>query len=48
MKLLQLIADGTKFVSEAVLKVFSPNRDNFPATGVQPFTGEIKEKSAHK
>lgn len=25
---------------EAILELFSPNHDNYPATGVQPFSGE--------
>ena len=28
-----------QFLSEAVLEIFSPARDNYPATGVQPFEG---------
>jgi hypothetical protein len=46
-QLLQFITNGARFLSEAVLKIFSPNRDHFPATGAQPFTGKIKQKSDH-
>ena len=26
-------------------RIFSPNDDNYPATGVQPFEGEVKDKN---
>ena len=28
-----------QYLSEAVLEIFSPTRDNYPVTGVQPFEG---------
>lgn len=28
------------FIAEAVLELFSPVHDDYPATGAQPFTGE--------
>ncbi len=29
---------------EGVLRIFSPDRDDYPKTGVQPFTGEPAEE----
>lgn len=32
-------------LAEAALQVFSPRDDDYPATGVQPFSGEVSQKS---
>lgn len=32
-------------LAEAALQIFSPHDDNYPATGVQPFSGELSRKS---
>lgn len=32
-------------LAEAVLELFSPDHDDYPATGVQPFSGDLKPKS---
>ncbi len=45
MNLFQVVSNGIRFVSEAVLRIFSPHKDNYPQTGVQPFTGDIPNKS---
>ncbi|MFA9202006.1 MAG: hypothetical protein ACEQSC_00445 [Candidatus Nanopelagicaceae bacterium] len=29
------------YLLEAALEVFSPDHDDYPATGIQPFEGEI-------
>lgn len=29
-----------QYLSEAVARIFSPRDDDYPATGVQPYTGE--------
>lgn len=29
---------------EAILELFSPNHDNYPATGVQPFSGDAPSR----
>lgn len=29
-----------RYVSDAVLRVFSPSDDNYPKTGVQPYSGD--------
>ncbi|MEM1368050.1 MAG: hypothetical protein AAGG02_08510 [Cyanobacteria bacterium P01_H01_bin.15] len=28
------------FLSEAISRIFGPNQDDFPATGVQPYSGD--------
>lgn len=32
-------------LAEAVLGIFAPSRDDYPTTGVQPFTGEPSRRS---
>lgn len=32
-------------LAEAALQVFSPHNDNYPATGVQPYSGDPNTKS---
>jgi hypothetical protein len=33
-----------RYISKAVVRIFSPNHDDYPKTGVQPFTGESADK----
>ncbi|MGQ9866211.1 MAG: hypothetical protein ACUVSQ_08005 [Pseudanabaenaceae cyanobacterium] len=28
-----------QYLSDAIARIFSPSRDNYPATGPQPYTG---------
>ncbi len=39
-KMLEMLQNTVKYFSEAIARIFSPNRDDFPASGVQPFTGD--------
>ncbi|MEC4891735.1 MAG: hypothetical protein SAL07_00235 [Oscillatoria sp. PMC 1051.18] len=32
------------YISEAVARIFGPNDDRYPATGVQPFSGDPVQK----
>jgi hypothetical protein len=32
------------YITSAAARTFSPDDDNYPATGVQPFEGEINEE----
>ncbi|MGB7084990.1 MAG: Nif11-like leader peptide family natural product precursor [Phormidesmis sp.] len=32
-------------LAEAALQIFSPHDDDYPATGMQPFSGEVSRKS---
>jgi len=34
-----------QYFSEAIARIFSPRDDEFPATGVQPFEGDIPKRS---
>ncbi len=34
-----------QYLSDAVARIFSPNRDNYPATGPQPYTGTPNKES---
>lgn len=36
--------NAMSYVSEAVSRIFGLSDDNFPATGVQPFTGDKKSQ----
>ncbi|MBN3880057.1 MAG: nicotinate phosphoribosyltransferase [Nostoc sp. JL23] len=33
-----------QYVAQAVTKIFAPTNDQYPAIGVQPFTGESADK----
>jgi hypothetical protein len=39
MGISKLFGRMTKYISEAVARIFGPNDDSYPATGVQPFEG---------
>jgi hypothetical protein len=34
-----------RYIAEAGVKIFSPTQDDYPETGVQPFTGDPGDKS---
>ncbi len=40
MKMPGFFANAISYVSEAMSRIFGLNDDNYPATGVQPFTGD--------
>lgn len=40
MSVPKVLDDVILFVSEAVGRIFGLDDDNYPSTGVQPFTGE--------
>ncbi|MGL6337918.1 MAG: hypothetical protein ACRC80_02125 [Waterburya sp.] len=33
-----------RYIVTSTTRLFSPNDDDYPATGIQPFTGEPNEK----
>lgn len=41
----RMLSNMAQFISEAVVRIFGPNDDAYPNSGVQPFTGEIYKKS---
>ncbi|MBD0269096.1 hypothetical protein [Pseudanabaena sp. FACHB-2040] len=40
MNVPRMIDSVIQYFSEAVVRIFGPNSDSYPATGVQPFDGE--------
>ncbi|MEH1870670.1 hypothetical protein [Nostoc sp.] len=45
MAISRIIANITQYISEAAMRIFGPSDDAYPATGVQPFTGEPYDKN---
>ncbi len=45
MNLSKSLTNAMRFVSEAVIRLFSPTDDNYPNTGVQPFEGKSSKDS---
>ncbi len=41
----KMLSSMAQYISEAVMRIFSPSDDVYPNSGVQPFTGEIYKKS---
>ncbi len=39
-----LVDQVGRFISGAVARIFGPNDDDYPKTGVQPFEGESGER----
>ncbi len=44
MTLLQRLNSAFIYLAEAVYRIFSPHKDAYPATGVQPYSGEVYAK----
>ena len=40
MTFFQSLRDAFVFLAEAVYRIFSPHDDLYPATGLQPFSGD--------
>ncbi|MCW5316696.1 nicotinate phosphoribosyltransferase [Nostoc sp. KVJ3] len=45
MAISKILADITRYISEAAMRIFGPNDDAYPVIGVQPFTGEPYDKN---
>jgi len=41
MKVSPILAQVAQYLSEAILRIFSPNQDIYPLIGIQAFEGEI-------
>ncbi|MEB3217477.1 MAG: hypothetical protein VKN72_14755 [Nostocales cyanobacterium 94392] len=41
MFLSKTLSNIAQYISEAVMRIFGPNDDAYPNSGVQPFSGEI-------
>jgi hypothetical protein len=42
MNILDVITRAFAFVSEGLTELFAPTHDEYPETGVQPFSGDPK------
>lgn len=40
MSIYSLLDNLTRYITEAVVRIFGPTDDAYPVIGVQPFTGE--------
>lgn len=40
MNVIEMVHDAIQYLSEGVSRIFKPNEDHYPETGVQPFDGE--------
>ena len=36
----QKFINMVEYLSDAIAKIFTPNKDDFPATGAQPYKGD--------
>lgn len=46
MSITQRLQQTIQYLLEAVSRIFSPRDDEYPASGVQPFEGEPRQKKA--
>jgi hypothetical protein len=44
MKIATMLDRFIGYFSDAAARIFGPDRDRYPATGAQPFEGEIAKK----
>lgn len=42
-----VIQQVIQYIAKPITRIFSPTDDQYPATGVQPFTGEPADKKRH-
>ena len=47
MKVIHVFTQISQYLSEAVLRIFSPNQDIYPLIGTQAFDGEPYKESSH-
>lgn len=43
-----ILAEVVIYLGAAVKRIFAPTDDQYPATGVQPFEGDINNKKKHR
>jgi hypothetical protein len=46
MKVSHILAQVSQYLSEAILRIFSPNQDIYPLIGTQSFDGEPNKESS--
>jgi hypothetical protein len=47
MRLVEMFQQMMQYLSEGAANIFSPNRDNYPATGVQPYADDPPSETIH-
>ncbi|MBD1914007.1 MULTISPECIES: hypothetical protein [unclassified Leptolyngbya] len=47
MKALQSVSYALQYLWDGALRIFSPNRDEYPATGVLPYDGDPTKATRH-
>ncbi|MEE3717579.1 hypothetical protein V2H45_12515 [Tumidithrix elongata RA019] len=47
MKLMEMLKRMMQYLSDGAANIFSPNRDNYPATGAQPFSDDPPSDTIH-
>jgi hypothetical protein len=47
MNISHLIAQAGQYLSEAILRIFSPNQDVYPLIGTQSFAGDPYKESSN-
>ncbi len=45
---IHFLEETVEYVAQAVMEIFSPNHDNYPSIGVQPFEGEPDKERQYK
>ncbi len=40
MNLFKLVGNAIRYLYDGAIEIFSPNHDQYPNTGVQPFDGD--------
>ena len=40
----KMLSNIAQYISEAVMRIFGPDDDAYPNSGVQPFTGEVYKR----
>ncbi len=48
MKIYKTFEEAARYITGAIARIFSPTDDAYPATGVQPFDGELPKRSAKR
>ncbi|MDX2255454.1 MAG: hypothetical protein NW214_08060 [Pseudanabaenaceae cyanobacterium bins.39] len=46
--LAQKFTNLVEYLSDAIARIFSPSKDDFPATGEQPFRGDPASENASR
>jgi hypothetical protein len=47
MRIATMLENLIGYFSDAAARIFGPDRDAYPRTGVQPFEGEVNKEKNH-